>query len=249
MTAEHNSIPPLVGGHPVLDLVNTVEPRAAVADRMERLSQPDDLLAWALRAGVVDAAEADAVRAAWNASPVSATQALAAAIELREAAYTLLAPHAEHYVPTEDRNTCLALEVLALRRAAAAARTELVLNKAEPLPNQAEPVPNQAEPVLNKAELGPSKEDRRAARLMVGTMPAMMIPDRLATAAVELICGADLSNLRACPLDEGGCGWLFFDRSRNRSRRWCVMADCGAQVKAKRLTERRRTQRATAVFR
>jgi len=219
MTAEHNSIPPLVGGHPVLDLVNTVEPRAAAADRMERLTEPLDLLAWAARAGVIDAAEADAVRAAWDASPVSATQALAAAIELREAAYTLLAPHAEHYVATEDRNTCLALEVLALRRAAAAARSELVLEK----------------------------DGRQAARLMIGTTPAMMIPDRLATAAVELTCGADLSNLRACPLDEGGCGWLFFDRSRNRSRRWCVMADCGAQVKAKRLTERRRTQRATAV--
>jgi predicted RNA-binding Zn ribbon-like protein len=219
MVAEHNSIPPLVGGHLVLDLVNTVEPRAAVADRMERLTEPVKLLAWAMRAGVIDAAEAEAVRTAWDASPVSATQALAAAIELREAAYTLLAPHAEHYVPTEDRNTCLALEVLALRRAAAAARTELVLDK----------------------------DGRQAARLMIGTTPAMMIPDRLATAAVELTCGADLSNLRACPLDEGGCGWLFFDRSRNRSRRWCVMADCGAQVKAKRLTERRRTQRATAV--
>jgi predicted RNA-binding Zn ribbon-like protein len=238
MTAEHNSIPPLVGGHPVLDLVNTVEPRAAVADRVERLTEPAELLAWAVRAGVIDAAEAEAVRAAWDASPVSATQALAAAIELREAAYTLLAPHAEHYVATEDRNTCLALEVLALRRAAAAARTELVLNKATP----------RTEPVLNKAT--PRTElvlNQAAARLMVGTTPAMMIPDRLATAAVELTCGADLSNLRACPLDEGGCGWLFFDRSRNRSRRWCVMADCGAQVKAKRLTERRRTQRATAV--
>jgi predicted RNA-binding Zn ribbon-like protein len=219
MTAGHNSIPPLVGGHPVLDLVNTVEPRAAVADRMERLTEPAELLAWAVRAGVVDATEAETVRAAWAASPVSATQALAAAIELREAAYTLLAPHAEHYVATEDRNTCLALEVLALRRATAAARTELVLEK----------------------------DGRQAARLMVGTTPAMMIPDRMATAAVELTCGADLSNLRACPLDEGGCGWLFFDRSRNRSRRWCVMADCGAQVKAKRLTERRRTKRATAV--
>ena len=219
MTAEHNPIPALVGGHFVLDLVNTVEPRAAVAGRVDRLAEPADLLAWALRAGVLDGAEADAVRAAWEASAVAGTQALAAAIELREAAYTLLAPHAEHYVATEDRNTCRALEVLALRRAAAAARTELVLEK----------------------------DGRRAARLNVGTNPSMMIPDRLATAAVELTCGADLSNLRACPLDEGGCGWLFFDRSRNRSRRWCVMADCGAQVKAKRLTERRRTQRATAV--
>jgi predicted RNA-binding Zn ribbon-like protein len=168
---------------------------------------------------VVDAAEGETIKAAWDASAVAGTQALAAAIELREAAYTLLAPHAEHYVATEDRNTCLALEVLALRRAAAAARTELIL----------------------------AKDGASAARLMVGTTPAMMIPDRLATAAVELTCGADLSNLRACPLDEGGCGWLFFDRSRNRSRRWCVMADCGTQVKAKRLTERRRQNRTTTV--
>jgi predicted RNA-binding Zn ribbon-like protein len=219
MTAEHNPIPALVGGHYVLDLVNTVEPRAAVAARVDRLAEPVDLVAWALRAGVIDEAEADAVRAAWNASAVAGTQALAASIELREAAYTLLAPHAEHYVATEDRNTCLALEVLALRRAAAAARTELVLER----------------------------DGRIAARLMVGTMPAMMIPDRLATAAVELACGADLTNLRACPLDEGGCGWLFFDRSRNRSRRWCVMADCGTQVKARRLTERRREKRTTTV--
>jgi predicted RNA-binding Zn ribbon-like protein len=219
MTAEHNPIPPLVGGHCVLDLINSVEPRAAVAERVDRLAEPADLVAWAVRAGVIDEGEAEAVRAAWNASAVAGTQALAAAIELREAAYTLLAPHAEHYVATEDRNTCRALEVLALRRAAAAARTELILEK----------------------------DGQKAARLMVGTTPAMMIPDRLATAAVELTCGADLTNLRACPLDEGGCGWLFFDRSRNRSRRWCVMADCGAQVKARRLTERRRTKRTTTV--
>ena len=217
MTTERNLIPPLVGGHCVLDLINTVEPRAAVADRLERLTGPADLLAWAQRAEVINAAEAVSVQAAWDTSSTAATQALGAAIELREAAYALLAPHAEHYVATEDLNTCLALEALALRRAAAAARSELVLDG-----------------------------DQVAARLVVGTTPAMMIPDRLASAAVDLICGADLSNLRACPLDEGGCGWLFFDRSRNRSRRWCVMADCGAQVKAKRLTERRRANRTVA---
>jgi len=219
MTAAHNPIPALVGGHCVLDLINTVEPRAAVADRVDRLAEPADLVAWALRAGVVDRAEAEAIAAAWSASAVAGTQALAAAIELREAAYTLLAPHAGHAVAFADRDTCRALEVLALRRAAAAARTELILEK----------------------------DGAKAARLIVGTTPAMMIPDRLATAAVELACGADLTNLRACPLDEGGCGWLFFDRSRNRSRRWCVMADCGAQVKARRLTERRRTKRTTTV--
>jgi predicted RNA-binding Zn ribbon-like protein len=216
MTTEHNPIPPLVGGHFVLDLVNTVEPRANVADRLERLADPEDLVAWAVRAQVIGGAEAEAVRQAWAASATAGQQALGAAIEIREATYALLGPRAYRH-SGETLDTCSALEVLALRRAAAAARTELVAG------------------------------GETAVRLVVGTTPAMLIPDRLANAAVELLSTADLSTLRACPIVEGGCGWLFFDQSRNGSRRWCVMADCGANAKARRLTERRRAGRSKAV--
>jgi predicted RNA-binding Zn ribbon-like protein len=31
-----------------------------------------------------------------------------------------------------------------------------------------------------------------------------------------------------------GCGWLFFDSTRNHSRRWCTMAICGNRAKARR---------------
>jgi len=75
---------------------------------------------------------------------------------------------------------------------------------------------------------------------------ALLIPDRLAYAAIDLTRTADLSQLRACPVAEGGCGWLFLDHSRNRSRRWCAMEDCGTQAKSRRLTTRRRTNRASA---
>lgn len=75
---------------------------------------------------------------------------------------------------------------------------------------------------------------------------AASIPDRLAVAAVDLLTTADLTRLHACPVADGGCGWLFLDLSRNGSRRWCVMEDCGAKAKARRLTERRRTSRAAA---
>ncbi len=34
------------------------------------------------------------------------------------------------------------------------------------------------------------------------------------------------------------CGWLFVDRSRNRSRRWCEMATCGNRAKARRRARR-----------
>ena len=47
----------------------------------------------------------------------------------------------------------------------------------------------------------------------------------------------------AAPPEAGGCGWLFLDQSRNGSRRWCRMADCGSTAKARRLTERRRAAR------
>lgn len=79
--------------------------------------------------------------------------------------------------------------------------------------------------------------------LVIGTAPASMIADRLADALVDLLRTADLSRLRDCPVDEGGCGFYFLDRSRNLSRRWCSMEDCGAQAKSRRLTERRRVRR------
>jgi predicted RNA-binding Zn ribbon-like protein len=40
------------------------------------------------------------------------------------------------------------------------------------------------------------------------------------------------------------CGWLFVDRTKNRSRRWCRMSDCGNRQKARRWTETRRRSRA-----
>jgi predicted RNA-binding Zn ribbon-like protein len=79
------------------------------------------------------------------------------------------------------------------------------------------------------------------AELMVGTSPASMIPDRLVSAVVELLRTVDLRQLRACPIDEGGCGWLFLDRSRNGSRRWCSMEDCGTRAKIRKLSARRRS--------
>jgi predicted RNA-binding Zn ribbon-like protein len=40
------------------------------------------------------------------------------------------------------------------------------------------------------------------------------------------------SRLKACPRDV--CGWVFYDRSRNSSSRWCAMSVCGNRTKTKR---------------
>jgi predicted RNA-binding Zn ribbon-like protein len=57
-------------------------------------------------------------------------------------------------------------------------------------------------------------------------------------AAVVLITSLDIYNVREC--SEKSCRWLFLDRSRNHSRRWCDMQLCGNRSKAKRFYARTR---------
>ena len=65
-------------------------------------------------------------------------------------------------------------------------------------------------------------------------------PDPLwpvAIAAVDLLRSPDrLARVKLC----AQCSWLFVDRSRNGSRRWCSMGECGAQVKMRRYRAARR---------
>jgi len=56
-----------------------------------------------------------------------------------------------------------------------------------------------------------------------------------------LTSGDDRSLVRECASDT--CEWLFIDRTRNHSRRWCDMADCGNRAKQQRLRDRVRVQK------
>ena len=57
--------------------------------------------------------------------------------------------------------------------------------------------------------------------------------------AAELLTSPLLTRVRECA-DEQGCGYLFFDLTRNRSRRWCSMERCGNRAKARRHYKRQR---------
>lgn len=59
--------------------------------------------------------------------------------------------------------------------------------------------------------------------------------------ALDLLTSEELHRVGECPGD--GCGWLFLDTSRNRSRRWCAMEDCGNRAKARRHYQRTRAAR------
>ena len=60
----------------------------------------------------------------------------------------------------------------------------------------------------------------------------------VALSAAAVFGSEDLGQLKQC----GGaaCGWLFIDTTRNHSRQWCEMADCGNLAKVRRFRQRQR---------
>lgn len=66
--------------------------------------------------------------------------------------------------------------------------------------------------------------------------------DPVVRAAVDLFLSPKLKDVRRC---EGppGCGWLFLDHTKNHSRRWCSMQDCGNRAKMRRFQERKKDKR------
>jgi predicted RNA-binding Zn ribbon-like protein len=60
-------------------------------------------------------------------------------------------------------------------------------------------------------------------------------------AAVRLATDpSERSRVRVCEAPD--CEWLFYDTSKNRSRRWCDMRQCGNRMKARRHYQRARHQ-------
>jgi predicted RNA-binding Zn ribbon-like protein len=62
----------------------------------------------------------------------------------------------------------------------------------------------------------------------------------VARSAADLLTSDELQRVGQCA-DDRGCGWLFLDTSRNHTRRWCSIQDCGNRAKAQRHYERKRS--------
>ena len=60
----------------------------------------------------------------------------------------------------------------------------------------------------------------------------------IASAAVDLLRTGPLDRIKTC----ANCPWLFIDHSRNRSRRWCTMDECGVHLKMRRYRARLATE-------
>jgi predicted RNA-binding Zn ribbon-like protein len=179
-----------------LDFVNTKSGRATPEER-ERLVTYDDLLAWSLRAGVIEEARAGRLAERAAKKPAKALRAVERAYDLREAMHAIFAALARKQQP-EPR----ALDVLndSLQRAA------------------------------KRGGLAPAPEGNFAWRWEEDALESPLWA--IAHAAASVLTGAELGRLRAC--GGHGCGWLFIDRSRNGTRRWCEMEVCGNRAKARR---------------
>lgn len=88
--------------------------------------------------------------------------------------------------------------------------------------------------------------DARTAERLVPTDHGFVLADRapsaidrfrhtIACEAADLLTG-DLRRVKRCPDHE--CLWLFYDGSKNLSRRWCAMDDCGTKDKVRRFRKR-----------
>jgi predicted RNA-binding Zn ribbon-like protein len=74
----------------------------------------------------------------------------------------------------------------------------------------------------------------------VDTDPWFRVVRPVAAAAADLLFGGELQRVKQCR-DEG-CGWVFLDKSKNVSRRWCSMQGCGSRAKMRAQYRRRKAR-------
>lgn len=181
----------LIGGHPVLDLVNTVSWRGDAARRTERIPGFDALLEWLVRAGVANADERGRLADSTRDAPEPAVRALAGTRRLREGLHDALT--------TDGRRRTEAIDLLWPQLTTAVSRT-----RPEGLPVRA---------TIDLLEPGD-------------------VPRKLAVLAFEFLGSSDMRRVGRCA--DPACGWLFLDRSRGLTRRWCSSSDCGNRNRVRR---------------
>lgn len=60
--------------------------------------------------------------------------------------------------------------------------------------------------------------------------------------AYDLLTSDKQNRIKEC----GPCGWLFLDKSKNNSRKWCKMETCGSHVKSRAYYQRQKMMKLNA---
>ncbi len=97
---------------------------------------------------------------------------------------------------------------------------------------------------LEKAGLG-VENSRRVLTWNITDGLTFAVLGPIATAGFELLTQSDATRIKQC---EGKyCGWLFYDTTKNNSRRWCNMRVCGNRSKARALRARQSKEHSVTV--
>ena len=207
-----------IGGQLALDFVNTASHRPAPGETealRDRLQSYGDLVAWAAAARALpDCAPGDLEKAA-RQHPKIAARTLEDARAFRESLYRIFTA----FAAGKDAPAAAAADMQRLNEVFRRANAHRTLSCNTPGTHGA--------PTFDWAW------DAASAELDRVYWP-------VALAAAELLTSGDPQRLKECGGDH--CNWLFLDQSKNRSRRWCTMQDCGNKVKAKRHYHRQRAE-------
>jgi predicted RNA-binding Zn ribbon-like protein len=203
-----------------LEFANTAEWHAG-SDPKERLTSYGKAVEWGRRVGVLSDSQAQSLLARADADPRGQQEALRRIIALREAVYHIFSAVA-HRRPPDPAD----LELLNAEFTTALAHLRLV-----------------TVPGLEPGEESQPEQEgsRQFAWIWTGIeddLTSLLWP--VARAASSLLTSEQSNKVRECAGDP--CGWVFLDLSRNASRRWCDMADCGNRAKARRYRERRKEE-------
>jgi len=198
----------LSGGHPALDLVNSLDNRFARDGPVELLGGYGDLLRFAEQSQLLDAQGARLL--ARSVNPAAAARALRAARELREALAAVLYGYLEGRVPATA-------DILVLERRFHDAERHRELRW-------------ESEAAGSPARARLQWQWGRSAR--AADFPVWLV----AHAASQLLSSQSMERMRACGAET--CRWLFLDTSKNHTRRWCNMRVCGNRAKARKFQQR-----------
>lgn len=209
-TAPDPVTPALVGGHPALDLVNTVSWRLDEHRLRDNLTSPAALIAWCHRAGLVDEQIASTLITAASIDEQDGQIALRNVLALREQLGTVL-ESVRDYNGLEDARKRHAKIVISHDL-----RSVLV-------------------DTLAHSELAGPPMLWRLSVQQLNDLPRI-----LTLSTLDLLQSPHLYQLRRCA--GPGCGWMFLDRTRSHTRRWCSTSDCGNRDRARRHYARQRSE-------
>ena len=202
----------LLAGHPALDFVNTLDNRFSEAGPRELMNSYADLLGFSRQVGLLDPVQAIARASREESAKAQSGKAAAvlrAARELREGLAGLL------YTALGEPRQPPSLDMQALQRhfLRANEHRELIWG-------------------------GDGDEAPRAQWQWGSFASELELPVwALAQSAESLLTSPTMDHVRMCGSET--CRWLFYDTSKNHSRRWCDMKLCGNRMKARRFQKRR----------